>query len=125
VTVFDMEITLRAGPIYEGPVFLTDGYMNLAILPAKTRGEETVSLNHFGFRVEEIENITKGLLAAGIQEPTIRPAVTLNIVAQTPVAMRLMLLHTASRKIQLRARTKLHPVSKRQIRVPGNHQAPG
>jgi predicted enzyme related to lactoylglutathione lyase len=74
VTVFDMEITLRAGPIGKGPVFLTDGYMNLAILPATTRGEAAVGLNHFGFHVEDIGEITENLLAAGIEKPTLRPA---------------------------------------------------
>jgi len=60
-----MEITFRAGTIGKGPVFLTDGYMNLAILPATTSGEAAVGLSHFGFHGEEIENITKRLLAAG------------------------------------------------------------
>ena len=74
VTVFDMEITLRAGPIGKGPVFLTDGYMNLAILPATTKGEAAVGLNHFGFHVEDVDEITASLLAAGIDKPTMRPA---------------------------------------------------
>ena len=58
VNVFDMEIKLRAGPIGKGPVFLSDGYMNLAILPATTHGEVAVGLNHFGFLVDDIEAIT-------------------------------------------------------------------
>ena len=74
VTVFDMEIVLRAGPIGKGPVFLTDGYMNLAILPATTRGEATVGLNHIGFQVDDIDDITNKLLAEGIEKPTMRPA---------------------------------------------------
>jgi predicted enzyme related to lactoylglutathione lyase len=74
VTVFDMEIVLRAGPIGKGPVFLTDGYMNLAILPATTRGEATVGLNHIGFHVDDVDEITNKLLAEGIEKPTMRPA---------------------------------------------------
>jgi len=74
VTVFDMEITLRAGPIGKGPVFLTDGYMNLAILPATTKGEAAVGLNHFGFHVENVGEITESLIAEGVEKPTMRPA---------------------------------------------------
>jgi predicted enzyme related to lactoylglutathione lyase len=74
VTVFDMEITLRAGPIGKGPVFLTDGHMNLAILPATTQGEAAVGLNHFGFHVEDVRDVTERLLAEGVEEPTMRPA---------------------------------------------------
>lgn len=74
MTVFDMEIVLRAGPIGKGPVFLTDGYMNLAILPATTTGEAAVGLNHIGFHVEDVDEITGRLLAEGIEKPTMRPA---------------------------------------------------
>ncbi len=74
VNVFDMEITLRAGPIGKGPVFLSDGYMNLAILPATTHGEVAVGLNHFGLLVDDIEAITEKLIAEGVGEPSMRPA---------------------------------------------------
>ena len=74
VTVFDMEITLRAGPIGKGPVFLTDGYMNLAILPATTKGEAAVGLNHFGFHVDDLVEIEERLLEEGLEKPTMRPA---------------------------------------------------
>lgn len=74
VNVFDMEITLRAGPIGKGPVFLSDGYMNLAILPATTHGEAAVGLNHFGLLVDDIEAITEKLIAEGVGEPSMRPA---------------------------------------------------
>ena len=71
---FDMEIKLRAGPIGKGPVFLSDGYMNFAILPATTHGEVAVGLNHFGFLVDDIKAITEKLITEGLEEPTIRPA---------------------------------------------------
>ena len=74
VNVFDMEITLRAGPIGKRPVFLSDGYMNLAILPATTHGEAAVGLNHFGLLVDDIEAITEKLIAEGVGEPSMRPA---------------------------------------------------
>ena len=74
VNVFDMEINFRAGPKGRGPVFLSDGYMNLAILPATTQGEVAVGLNHFGFLVEDVGTITEKLVAEGVEEPTMRPA---------------------------------------------------
>jgi predicted enzyme related to lactoylglutathione lyase len=74
VTVFDMEIVLRAGPAGKGPVFLSDGYMNLALLPATTTGEATVGLNHIGFHVDNVDAIAEQLVAAGMDKPTKRPA---------------------------------------------------
>ena len=74
VKVFDMEITRRAGPLGQGPVFLTDGYLNLAILPHSARGEIAVGLNHFGFEVDSIDEIAKRLNAAGVAGPVERPA---------------------------------------------------
>lgn len=74
VTVFDMEEVLRAGPTGKGPVFLTDGYINLAILPQSPKGEIPVGLNHFGFHVEDVKSITDKLVAAGMAEPVMRPA---------------------------------------------------
>lgn len=74
VAVFDMEIVLRAGPAGKGPVFLSDGYINLAILPATTTGEATVGLNHIGFHVDNVDVIAEKLVAAGIDKPTKRPA---------------------------------------------------
>jgi predicted enzyme related to lactoylglutathione lyase len=74
VRVFDMEITRRAGPIGQGPVFLSDGYLNLAILPHSAKGETAVGLNHFGFEVESIAEVTERLATAGVAPPVARPA---------------------------------------------------
>ena len=74
VNVFDMEEVLRAGPTGKGPVFLTDGYINLAILPQSPKGEIPVGLNHFGFHVEDVNSITDKLVAEGMEEPVMRPA---------------------------------------------------
>ena len=41
-----------------GAVFLTDGYINLAILkcrPEKERGAGKIGIEHFGFQVEDVE----------------------------------------------------------------------
>jgi predicted enzyme related to lactoylglutathione lyase len=74
VKVFDMEITRRAGPVGQGPVFLSDGYMNVAILPHSAKNETAVGLNHFGFQVDSVADITQRLLAAGVASPAPRPA---------------------------------------------------
>ncbi len=74
VNVFDMEEVLRAGPTGKGPVFLTDGYINLAILPQSPKGEITVGLNHFGFHVEDVNSIMDKLAAEGMEKPVMRPA---------------------------------------------------
>jgi catechol-2,3-dioxygenase len=46
--VFEMKIVARNG---RNNVFLTDGYMNLALLSQKAEGKQN-GLNHFGFHVE-------------------------------------------------------------------------
>ncbi len=74
MSVFDMEIAHQAGQPGKGPVFLTDGYLNLAILPHTTRGEPAVGLNHFGFLVDDVDDISKRLVAEGVDEPAMRPA---------------------------------------------------
>lgn len=74
VSVFDMEITRRAGPVGQGPVFLSDGYLNLAILPHTAKGETAVGLNHFGFQVGSVAEISRRLLAVGAASPAPRPA---------------------------------------------------
>ena len=55
-----------------GAIYMSDGYLTLAIL--KNRGDYTPSgINHFGFQVDDIEEIEKRL--AAFEEPlTERPA---------------------------------------------------
>ncbi len=73
--VFDMEIALEAkGASGSGPVFLTDGYLNLALIPQSPKSDAAVGLNHFGFHVEEVSEIAERLKKEGISEPAMRPA---------------------------------------------------
>lgn len=75
VNVFEMEIVHRSkGKDGKGGVYLSDGYMSLAILPHRTAGEAAPGLNHFGFEIEDLDEITKRLVAEGVEEPTMRPA---------------------------------------------------
>lgn len=68
--VFDMEVLHRAD---NGSVFMTDGYLNIALLLNKAEGKPS-GLNHFGFHVEDTAEITKRLEAAGVPAPAKRPA---------------------------------------------------
>lgn len=59
------------GPAY----FVSDGYLTLAILPFIIEGSTpTCGLNHFGFAVEDCEEIAARLAAFGIGKPKKRPA---------------------------------------------------
>lgn len=68
VDVFEMEIVTRTG---KGAVFLTDGYLNVALLQA--RGDVPPGLNHFGFEIDDMEEITERLEKAGMKGPEVRP----------------------------------------------------
>ena len=70
--VFDMEI------IHKNPqgtaFFLSDGYITMAVLPHKLENDGQVGINHFGFQVDDIEAISKKIVAFDIEEPKKRPA---------------------------------------------------
>lgn len=70
--VFEMEIAHKntAGNAY----FLTDGYISLAVLPHSTAKEAAVGLNHFGFMVEDQDEIARRIEDSGLEGPTKRPA---------------------------------------------------
>jgi catechol 2,3-dioxygenase-like lactoylglutathione lyase family enzyme len=69
---FGMEIIHRSK---NGGVYLTDGYITLALL--KCRPEDTPpGINHFGFEVEDSEAVGRKLTEAGLPAPTQRPQTT-------------------------------------------------
>ena len=70
--VFDMEIIHKnpAGTAF----FLSDGYITMAVLPHKLENDGQVGINHFGFQVDDIEAISKKIVAFDIEEPKKRPA---------------------------------------------------
>ena len=65
--VFDLEV---AGPAGSG-FYLTDGHINLAILQSREdeKGNPTpVGIDHFGFKVDDVEETQKKLDAVGSAE---------------------------------------------------------
>ncbi|HSR56178.1 MAG TPA: VOC family protein [Alphaproteobacteria bacterium] len=69
VNVFGMEIVHRSK---KGGVSLTDGYMNLSIHTNKIDGKPS-GFNHFGFEVEDNDEIIKRFEEFGYTPPLKRP----------------------------------------------------
>jgi catechol 2,3-dioxygenase-like lactoylglutathione lyase family enzyme len=67
-TTFGMEEVWRhqssSGP--GAAIYLTDGYINMAVLPARGRPE---GLNHFGFEVDDKDQLTEAAVKAGAGRP--------------------------------------------------------
>lgn len=63
---FDMKEVARSGPDQDA-IYLSDGYMNLAILPARGRAE---GIYHFGFAVEHVNEALETALDAGATKGT-------------------------------------------------------
>ena len=70
--VFGMEVLERKGENGRKAVFLTDGYMNLALLSQKAEGKPN-GLNHFGFQIEDIDAVKAGLKKWDVVGPAKRP----------------------------------------------------
>ena len=70
--VFDMELVGSKGP--GKSQYLSDGHITLAILPHNTTGSVNRGLNHFGFAIDDRDEIVTRMLAEGVKEPTARPA---------------------------------------------------
>jgi len=76
MSVFEMDLLHKAEPTAtEGKAyFLSDGNLTLAILPQRLEGEVAGGIHHFGFHVENTEEINKRIVSAGIEEPKKRPS---------------------------------------------------
>jgi catechol 2,3-dioxygenase-like lactoylglutathione lyase family enzyme len=70
VEVFGLEIQQRAD---NGNIFMTDGYLNIALLTNKAEGKPS-GLNNFGFHIDDMADITAKLETAGVPAPAKRPA---------------------------------------------------
>jgi len=68
--VFDLKVVHRSAT---GGVFLTDGYLSLALLQNKAEGKSN-GLNHFGFQVEDADVVTERLKNFSGIAPKQRPA---------------------------------------------------
>ena len=74
--VFDMKLLHRreAGSRPPtGAVFLTDGHINLAILPNRAEGKPS-GLNHIGFHIDDADETEKRLADWTVVMPAERPA---------------------------------------------------
>ena len=67
--VFDMKLLNSGGGAY----YVTDGHITLALLPNKAEGKPS-GLNHFGFQIEDAEEIARRLDEHGMAPPAERPA---------------------------------------------------
>ncbi len=65
--VFDMKVMMRRDT---GSVYMTDGYLALALLPS--RGEVATGIEHLGFHVDDMEEIASRLEKAGVAAPKVR-----------------------------------------------------
>ncbi len=69
-TVFDLQEVWRGTRV----VYLTDGVINLALLPAPADGStESLGINHFGFQVEDLDEIQRRLALMEVPAATPRP----------------------------------------------------
>jgi catechol 2,3-dioxygenase-like lactoylglutathione lyase family enzyme len=65
-TAFEM-VEVWARPKENGAIYLSDGYINLAILPnTSAEGKnEPEGINHFGFEVDDVDGAAKVVIANG------------------------------------------------------------
>lgn len=71
--VFEMKrLSAKAVPGSKA-VYMTDGYITLALLENKAEGKPS-GMNHFGFHVDSQDEISRRLAKAGVRTPAKRPA---------------------------------------------------
>ncbi|WP_370947694.1 VOC family protein [Amycolatopsis sp. cg5] len=58
----------------DGSHFLTDGYINLALIQQQLDGEASGGFNHFGFQVDDVETVSDRFAEAGVPRPVQRPS---------------------------------------------------
>src|ERR1700733_11451733 len=73
VDVFDMEIVHRSNNA-GGAIFLSDGYITVAVLAHNANGQAVRGLNHFGFKVDSNDAIGDKIKKFGLRPPLKRPA---------------------------------------------------
>lgn len=72
--VFQMtRLTGKAGVPGSKAVYMTDGYITLALLENKAEGKPS-GLNHFGFHIDDHDKVSRRLVNAGVKQPAKRPA---------------------------------------------------
>ncbi len=73
--VFEMEVLNSSEGLHGVPaIYMTDGYLNLAILPCTLQGESTPGINHFGFQIDDLETTRQTLMDHQAEDPKKRPS---------------------------------------------------
>lgn len=67
---FDMVILNRT----KTATYLTDGYINLALLHHRPEIKAPLGINHFGFVVEDAADVVAKIEALGVAPPVLKPA---------------------------------------------------
>ena len=70
---FEMTRLPAKGASGSKAIYMTDGYITLALLENKAEGKPP-GLNHFGFEVEDQDEISVGVVKGGVKAPGKRPA---------------------------------------------------
>jgi catechol 2,3-dioxygenase-like lactoylglutathione lyase family enzyme len=70
---FEMTRLPAKGASGSKAIYMTDGYITLALLENKAEGKPP-GLNHFGFEVEDQDEISARLVKGGVKAPGKRPA---------------------------------------------------
>ena len=73
--VFEME-EIHRGKGADGipAVYLSDGYLTLAILPCSLKRDAPAGFNHFGFVIDDTEEYSRRLADYGLEEAQPRPS---------------------------------------------------
>ena len=72
--VFQMtRLSGKAGVPGSKAVYMTDGYITLALLENKAEGKPS-GLNHFGFHIDDHDELSQRLMKSGVKQPAQRPA---------------------------------------------------
>ncbi|MGW6263295.1 VOC family protein [Streptomyces sp. NPDC055085] len=56
----------------DGSLFVTDGYINLALIQQRLDGDVPAGFNHFGFHVPDIACIADRMTRCGVARPVLR-----------------------------------------------------
>ncbi len=73
--VFEMEVLNSSEGLHGVPaIYMTDGYLNLAILTRTLQGESTPGINHFGFQIDDLETTRQTLMDHQPDDPKKRPS---------------------------------------------------
>ncbi len=56
----------------DGSRFVTDGYLNLALIQQRLDGDVATGFNHFGFQVADVPPVADRLAEAGVPRPVRR-----------------------------------------------------